>query len=91
MPYVESGVFKQYLPTLTISDVKMYMTRLLNCLTHLADHGVIHRDIKPQNFLFDPKSYSAGLIDFGLAEIDEGRRVRLPYAKKKIHEELRRT
>jgi len=42
---------------------------LLNAVDHLADYGVMHRDIKPNNFLYDPETRTGLLIDFGLSEI----------------------
>ena len=42
----------------------------------------MHRDIKPNNFLFDPKTRTGLLIDFGLSEIiidhDSGKPKKLP-------------
>ena len=42
---------------------------LLNSVDHLAEWGVMHRDIKPNNFLYDPATRTGLLIDFGLSEI----------------------
>ena len=58
-----------YLKELSLVDVKHYMSILLNAVDHLADFGVMHRDIKPNNFLFDPATRTGLLIDFGLSEI----------------------
>ena len=55
---------------------------MLNSVDHLAENGVMHRDIKPNNFLFDPKTRTGLLIDFGLSEIiidqDSGKPKKLP-------------
>lgn len=37
---------------------------LLDCLSYLYDKGVCHRDIKPDNILYDPASGDIKLIDF---------------------------
>src|SRR5262249_13853665 len=46
------------------------LVELAEALAYCHDHGVLHRDIKPQNVLFDAAGH-AKLIDFGLAH-DEG-------------------
>ena len=58
-----------YLKTLSLVDVKHYMYILLNAVAHLSENGVMHRDIKPNNFLYDPDTRTGLLIDFGLSEI----------------------
>ena len=46
------------------STVAGIISSLLNCLVYLHDRGVCHRDIKPDNILYDPKSGEIKLIDF---------------------------
>ena len=46
------------------------MKTLLVAVEHLSSMGVMHRDIKPTNFLYDPSSRTGLLIDFGLSEIE---------------------
>jgi len=80
--YQSSKPFLTYLKELSLVDVKHYMYILLNSIDHLADNGVMHRDIKPNNFLFDPKNRTGLLIDFGLSEIiidaDTGKPKKMP-------------
>lgn len=45
------------------------MKTLLVAVEHLASLGVMHRDIKPTNFLYEPSSRTGLLIDYGLSEI----------------------
>lgn len=35
---------------------------------------IVHRDVKPANFLFDPDSGSGVLVDFGLAQVGQVKR-----------------
>ena len=62
--------FTEYYKDLNINQVKIYMKNLLNCLKLIHKEGIIHRDIKPDNFLFDLENNNSCLIDFGLAEAD---------------------
>ena len=47
------------------------MKTLLTAVSHLGELGVMHRDIKPTNFLYDPRTRTGLLIDFGLSEIEQ--------------------
>lgn len=41
-------------------------------LNTLKNMGIFHRDIKPQNFLYNKNKKRGIIADFGLAEIDSG-------------------
>lgn len=45
------------------------MYALLKAVKHLDDYGIMHRDIKPTNFLYNPEDRTGLLIDFGLSEV----------------------
>ena len=45
------------------------MSSLLNCVVYLHDHGVCHRDIKPDNILYDPVTGEIKLIDFEISRM----------------------
>ena len=44
------------------------MGGLLRALAYVHSHGIIHRDVKPANFLFDRRRRQFALVDFGLAQ-----------------------
>jgi cell division control protein 7 len=64
------------------------MYSLLTAVKHLSDCGVVHRDIKPDNFLYDPETHTGKLIDFGNSdiEIDENRKP----IKLKLNKDIKR-
>jgi len=75
MPYFDVTNFTEYYNRMTIEEIKQYMKALLSGLACLAEHGWVHRDVKPCNFLHRPKDWkNTGaparymLIDFGLAQ-----------------------
>lgn len=57
----------------TMDDIAKYMRLLLESLAHLHDNRIIHRDVKPSNFLFSKEELgsSAVLLDFGLAQFED--------------------
>ncbi|KZT03986.1 kinase-like protein, partial [Laetiporus sulphureus 93-53] len=68
------------LPLTTVLDVT---DQLLAALDHMHSHGVVHRDIKPDNILLQiPSSSQVCLIDFGLAcrpaKVDRAKQPRPP-------------
>jgi len=52
-----------------LQDVMSIMSRLLDALDYAHEHGVVHRDIKPQNIIMTPDG-RLKLADFGIARID---------------------
>lgn len=56
-------------PKFSYMDIKFYMKELFKVLDYLHSNGVMHRDIKPQNILFDRHQRTFKLIDFSLAEL----------------------
>lgn len=43
--------------------------RILNALSFIHHHGVVHGDVKPQNVIVQPEIHTVALVDFGLAMI----------------------
>jgi len=67
-PYVDHVPFEKYYLTMREKDIREYMRALFTALMHVHSHRIIHRDIKPDNFLYCAKSNTYYLIDFGLAQ-----------------------
>lgn len=68
--YQRSQSFLVFVESISKADMRMYMFQLLSAVKHLSDHGIVHRDIKPTNFLWDPIDKKGILIDFGLSEVE---------------------
>ena len=52
---------------LRVDDVRDYMWNLLLSLRRVHSFDIIHRDVKPANFLFHRRKKTYCLVDFGLA------------------------
>lgn len=68
MPYMEHQTFVDIVGLLSFEDVRHYIYHLLKALKHIHKFGIIHRDIKPTNFLFNRQKREYALVDFGLAQ-----------------------
>ena len=55
---------------LTIHKVKSVLKQVASGLHFLHSRGVMHRDIKPQNVMFD-KNGTAKIVDFGVSKVLE--------------------
>jgi len=51
----------------SIDDLKIFSRHILMGLKVLHDMGIIHRDVKPSNIIFDDQENIYKLIDFGVA------------------------
>ena len=52
----------------TLGEIKWIGLKMLNCLKEIHNNGIIHRDIKPDNFLITKNKKDVKIIDFGLAK-----------------------
>ena len=68
LPYFRHHDFRDYFRNMTIPDMAVYLRSLFTALSAVHRNHIIHRDIKPTNFLYDPSTQRGVLVDFGLAE-----------------------
>ncbi|CAK9435809.1 uncharacterized protein LODBEIA_P04840 [Lodderomyces beijingensis] len=68
LPYYHHYDFREFYRDLPIKGIKKYLWELFQSLDYIHEKGVIHRDLKPTNFLYDPFKGRGVLVDFGLAE-----------------------
>jgi eukaryotic-like serine/threonine-protein kinase len=68
MPFIEGETMRQRLArcgALPVPEAVRITLDLANALAHVHSHGVVHRDVKPENVLLSPNG--AILLDFGHA------------------------
>ncbi|SCV01943.1 LAME_0G19526g1_1 [Lachancea meyersii CBS 8951] len=70
LPWYRHEEFRNFYRDLPIKGIKKYMSELLQALSFVHSKGIIHRDIKPTNFLYNPQIGRGVLVDFGLAEME---------------------
>jgi formylglycine-generating enzyme required for sulfatase activity/predicted Ser/Thr protein kinase len=76
MAYLEGGTLADCLDEqkgkpLPIEQVAFIITQIALALDYAHRNGIIHRDVKPSNIIFD-RDNNAYLSDFGLAKVAEG-------------------
>ena len=69
MPYFQHEDFRDYYLDLSIQEIKIYMRILLDSMAYIHENFIIHRDVKPSNFLFNRDQKKGMLVDFGLAQV----------------------
>ena len=74
MPFIRGGELFQHLRTEKFfkeDKVRFYAATIGMALDYLHNHGIIYRDIKPENILIGEDGYLK-LIDFGMAKMVKG-------------------
>lgn len=68
MPYLPGGTLEDMLNEglLTLDEARAVLEQLTGALAYIHALGILHRDIKPGNILFD-QDYNLYLTDFGIA------------------------
>ncbi|KAE8131297.1 kinase-like domain-containing protein [Aspergillus pseudotamarii] len=68
LPFFPHTDFRIQYRTFLVADMRHYFRSLFTALHSVHKHNILHRDIKPTNFLYNPKIREGVLVDFGLAE-----------------------
>jgi tRNA A-37 threonylcarbamoyl transferase component Bud32 len=79
MDYVPGGTLADWTHAdqlLELDSVYQMMTMVAEALAYAHQQGVIHRDIKPGNLLFNPEDMSVKVADFGIARLAEHSRTK---------------
>lgn len=73
LEYAEGITLKEYMRQngpLSMKETIHIAVQILSALQHAHSHGIIHRDIKPQNIIVSPDG-SIKLTDFGIAKVPD--------------------
>jgi serine/threonine protein kinase len=70
MEFVEGETLKDFLDRrgpLQEKDIRAILLQMLDALAYVHEQGMVHRDVKPSNFMIDRKG-KVRLMDFGIAK-----------------------
>lgn len=87
MELLEGVTLKQYMAekgTLGWQETLFFATQICKALQHAHEHGIVHRDIKPQNIMID-KDGVVKVADFGIAALENIKEDRTGTAIGSVH------
>ncbi len=71
MEYVDGMTLAEFLATSpSVSERKRILNELLDAVSFIHAHQVVHNDLKPENILITRNGHNVKLIDFGYADGD---------------------
>ncbi|KAJ3027209.1 UNVERIFIED_CONTAM: hypothetical protein HDU68_004259 [Siphonaria sp. JEL0065] len=77
LPFYEFHDFRDFInENPTLEDVAYYMRALMIGLSGIHEENILHRDVKPTNFLYNKKLRTGVIVDFGLAQVVQTNPVR---------------
>ena len=87
MPLFQGTPLPEYIRTLIPSEEKWLKTmelfgKIIDLVDLVHQNGVIHRDLHPNNFIFDETTGEMHLIDLGSAFMDTDRPIDIPGEKR---------
>ncbi|EMD39105.1 hypothetical protein CERSUDRAFT_112799 [Gelatoporia subvermispora B] len=68
MEFVQNVDWKEFHLSCSELEIKHYLFQLLTALDFVHSRGIMHRDVKPANVMYDRERRKLRLIDWGLAE-----------------------
>lgn len=82
---INVGDFKKEIGNINEKMILFIAKKMLNQIKLLHNYGIIHKDIKPENFVLDVKNNSIKLIDFGLSDtyIEDNKHISLKKSKSR--------
>lgn len=89
MPYFEHDRFNRLVRRFKCNHVREYMYQLFLSMEHIHSHDIIHRDVKPNNFLYSARTKQCALVDFGLAQTIEQCAGAKALSKNPVPEDIR--
>jgi casein kinase II subunit alpha len=66
--HIEEMDYQHLFASLTPDETAFYLFQLMRALQYAHENGIMHRDVKPLNIIYDRKRRKLRLIDWGLAE-----------------------